>query len=239
MALVTKRIMRVSLIALSLWLWSPRMAGPALADAERFPSPDRPVASIISPAYSSERKRDEHGEADRVFDRLRVRPGLRVADIGAGDGYYTVRLARRLGPGATIYAEDVTADYLKRLEARIARETIAGVTLVKGDPGDPKLPPASVDLAILSHMYHEIANPYELLYRLRAALAPGARIAIIDMDRPTEAHGTPPPLLRCELAAVGYRQIDFIVLAPAEGYLAVFVPPATLPRPDDIRPCKQ
>jgi hypothetical protein len=96
-----------------------------------------------------------------------------------------------------------------------------------------------VDVAILSHMYHEIENPYEFLYRLRPSLAPGARVGVIDMDRPTPDHGTPPGLLRCELAAVGYQQLDFVWLAPADGYLAVFTPPETLPPAGAIRPCRQ
>ena len=204
-----------------------------------YPAPDRPVAGIISPEYSDEKTRDRRGEAGRVLDRLAVRPDQRVADIGAGLGYYTVRLARRLGPGATIYATDVTPAYLDRLKERLAREGIAGVQIVLGGARDPRLPPDSVDLAILSHVYHEIENPYEFLARLQPALRPGARVGIIDMDRPTENHGTPPALLRCELAAVGYRQIDFTPLAPADGYLAVFAPPATLPSPADIKPCRQ
>jgi SAM-dependent methyltransferase len=207
--------------------------------AQPFPAPDRPVAGIISPAYSDERTRDERGEAERVLDRLGVRPATRVADIGAGAGYYTVRLARRLGRGATIYAEDVTTEYLKALRSRLARENIAGVTLIHGAPRDPKLPRAAVDVAILAHMYHEIENPYEFLYRLWPSLAPRARIAIVDLDKPTQDHGTPPALLRCELAAVGYREVDFLWLAPADGYLAVFVPPDTLPPVDAIRSCKQ
>ena len=211
----------------------------AAPDPLRFPKPDRPVARIISPAYSTEEARDRHGEAERVMDRLAVKAGLRVADLGAGDGYYTVRLARRLGAGATVYAEDVEARYLERLRARLARDGITGVTLVHGTAGDPKLPEASIDLAMLSHMYHEIENPYEFLFRLRPALALGARVAIIDLDKPTREHGTPPALLRCELAAVGYREVDAVSLAPADGYLAVFVPPATLPAPEAIRPCRQ
>jgi len=209
------------------------------ADSLRFPKPDRPVARIVSPAYSSEEARDRKGEAERVLDRLGVRAGLRVADLGAGDGYYTVRLARRLGPSATVYAEDVEAGHLDRLRARLTRDGITGVTLVHGTPGDPKLPEASIDLAVLSHMYHEIENPFEFLFRLRPALAPGARVAIIDLDKPTREHGIPPELLRCELAAVGYREVDTVSLAPADGYLAVFVPPATLPAPEAIRRCRQ
>lgn len=203
----------------------------------RFPAPNRPVAAIISAGYSDEKMRDENGEAERVMDRLRIRPGMRVADIGAGEGYYTVRLARRLGASATIYAQDVQTDYVKQLEARLAREGITGVRVVLGEPRDPMLPPASVDVAILSHMYHEIENPFEFLYHLRPALVPNARIGIIDADRPTQDHGTPPALLRCELAAVGYRQVDFLPLTPAEGYLAIFVPPDALPPVETIKPC--
>jgi ubiquinone/menaquinone biosynthesis C-methylase UbiE len=205
----------------------------------RFPAPARPVASIVSPAYSSEETRDRRGEAERVIDRLGVQPGLRVADIGAGDGYYTVRMARRLGNAPTIYAVDVKAEYLQRLAARLKREGVPGVTLVQGEPRDPKLPPGAIDLAILSHMYHEIENPYEFLYNLHPALAPGARVGIIDNDKPTQRHGTPPKLLRCELAAVGYRETGFLRLKPADGYLMVFAPPEQLPPVESIRPCKQ
>jgi len=161
-----------------------------------------------------------------------------VADIGAGLGYYTVRIARRLGPGAIIYATDVKPEYMEQLRARLAREQISGVRLILGMPRDPRLPPNSVDVALLSHVYHEIENPYEFLYRLQPSLTPGARVGIVDMDRPTENHGTPPALLRCELAAVGYRQLDFALLAPADGYLAVFARPETLPPPSAIRPCR-
>jgi ubiquinone/menaquinone biosynthesis C-methylase UbiE len=205
----------------------------------RFPQVDRPVAPIISSAYSTEGVRDQHGEADRVMNRLGVATGMRIADIGAGDGYYTVRLAKRLGTAATIYAEDITQSYVDRLAARLTREGIGGVTLVLGTPADPRLPGQSVDLVIMAHMYHEIAQPYEFLYRLHAALAPNGRVAIIDNDKPTREHGTPPLLLRCELAAVGYRQIDFLALAPADGYLAVFARPEAVPQPEAIQPCRR
>lgn len=222
--------------ALALLLIHLACAAPA---QDRFPAPDRPVAGIVSPEYSDEKTRDGHREAERVMDQLGIKPPQRVADIGAGLGYYTVRIARRLGSGATIYATDVKAEYLDRLRARLAREGIGGVTVILGLPRDPRLPPNSVDVAILSHMYHEIENPFEFLHRLQPSLAPGARVGIIDMDRPTQRHGTPPALLRCELAAVGYRQLDLVSLAPADGYLAVFARPESLPPAGAIRPCRQ
>jgi SAM-dependent methyltransferase len=226
-------------VVVAAWLGASLAVGAPDVASAQFPHVDRPVAPIITSAYSTEALRDERHEAETVLNRLGVKPGMRVADIGAGDGYYTVRLAKRLGLRATIYAEDVEKSYLDRLAARLVREGIVGVTLVRGAAAHPRLPDTSVDLAILAHVYHEIAEPYEFLYRLHAALAPGARVAIIDNDKATRDHGTPPALLRCELAAVGYRQIDFLVLAPADGYLAVFAPPAVPPAPAEIRPCHQ
>ena len=234
--LATTRIARV--VAMS-GLAATAIAGALGAQTTQFPPVDRPVAPIVTPAYSTEALRDAHGEANRVMDRLDIKPGMRVADVGAGNGYYTVRLARRVMPGGVVYAEDITGPYLDHLAERITREQLAGVTFVRGLPADPRLPENSIDVALLAHMYHEVQQPYEFLYRLTAALAPGARVAIIDNDKPTGEHGTPPDLLRCELGAVGYRQVDFLWLAPADGYLAVFTPPTALPRPEAIRRCRR
>ena len=233
------RLMVVLILCAAALIPSCRESGVPDRTELRFPAPDRPVAPVISDSFSDERTRDAHGEAERVMDRLTIKPGVRVVDIGAGGGYYTVRLARRLGPSATIYAEDIVPDYLRRLETRLTREKITAVRIVLGTPRDPKLPPASIDVGILSHVYHEIESPYEFLYRLRPALAGDARIGIIDLDRPTQDHGIPPALLRCELGAIGYRQVDFLLLTPAEGYLAVFLPPDRLPPVGSIRPCRQ
>jgi predicted methyltransferase len=94
---------------------SPRVAPVGAFAARSFPLPDRPVAAIISPEYSDEATRDRLGEAERVMNHLGITAGVRVADIGAGNGYYTLRLVRRLGPEATIYAQDVSAEYLRGL----------------------------------------------------------------------------------------------------------------------------
>jgi SAM-dependent methyltransferase len=197
---------------------------PPGAPASAFPAPPRPVAGIVTDIWRDEKSRDQAGEAERVMNLLGVRPGLAVADIGAGSGYYTVRLARRVGPTGHVFAEDVVPEYLERLARRVANEGLAGsVTVVRGDPHDPRLPPGSIDLALLVHMYHEVQQPYGLLWNLRPALRPGAHVVVIDARKQTEVHGTPPGLLRCELAAVGYRQIAFYELQE-RSYLAVFVP---------------
>jgi hypothetical protein len=100
--------------------------------------------------------------------------------------------------------------------------TLSNVEIILGTPDNPRLPRASVDRALLVHMYHEITQPYALLYNLFPALKPGARVGVVDVDRPTSSHGTPPALLKCEMSAAGYDQIEFHRLAV--GYLAVFAP---------------
>jgi SAM-dependent methyltransferase len=206
--------------------------------AAEFPAPARPVAPVVSAESGDEAARDAAGEAARVLDRLGVGPGLRVADLGAGEGYYTVRLAARVAPSGVVYAEDIQPQTIARLGARLQRERLSNVILLLGLPRDPLLPPASVDVVILGHVYHEIENPFEFLYRLRPALAPGARVAVVEADRATQDHGTPRALLACEMAAVGYRQVDILTLAPAAAYVAVFTPPEALPPVAAIRPCR-
>jgi SAM-dependent methyltransferase len=213
---------------------------PPGAPASAFPAPGRPVAGIVTDIWHDEQSRDQAGEAERVMDLLGVKAGLAVADIGAGSGYYTVRLARRIGPKGHVFAEDVVPDYLERLAGRVRSEGLTGtVTLVRGEPHDPRLAPGSLDLALLVHMYHEVQQPYGLLWNLRPALKPGAKVAIIDARKQTEVHGTPPDLLRCELAAVGYRQTAFYDLQEST-YLAVFAPPSPgsgPATPSAIQPC--
>lgn len=213
--------------------------GPSGAPASAFPRPDRPVAEITTDTWSNEQARDEVREAERVMDLLDVGPGSHVADIGAGSGYYTVRLSARVGPTGQVYAQDVVPRYLVGLGRRVRREELTNVTLALGDPHDPRLPAASLDVALLVHMYHEVEQPYGLLFNLVPALRPGARVGIVDLDRRTSAHGTPPALLRCELEAVGYRQVDFHDLGSKSGYLAVFTPPDPAARviPGQIQAC--
>jgi len=210
--------------------------------ASAFPAPSRPVARIVTDIWHDEQTRDQAGEAERVMNLLGVKAGLIVADIGAGSGYYTVRLARRVGPTGHVYAEDVVPEYLERLAKRVRSEGFANtVSLVRGDPADPRLLPNSLDLALLVHMYHEVQQPYGLLWNLHPALRPGAKVGIIDARKQTAAHGTPPDLLRCELAAVGYQQTAFYDLQE-NTYLAVFAlpgPGSGPASPASIRPCTQ
>jgi len=208
--------------------------------ARAFPKPDRPVADIVSPIWHDEKERDAAGEPEQLVRLLGIGPGMTVADVGAGSGYYVARLSPIVGPHGRIFAEDVMPEYLRSLRKRVGDLGLHNVTISRGEPHDPRLPPASVDIAILVHMYHEIAQPYGLLYNLVPALRPDARVGIVDAFGPTSRHGTPPGLLECELAAVGYREIRLDRLAGSDAYLAMFAPPSvgSRTRPEATVACK-
>ncbi|MCJ2007382.1 class I SAM-dependent methyltransferase [Methylobacterium sp. J-092] len=214
--------------------------GPPGAPAAAFPKPDRPVAEIVAAQWAFEAQRDKADEFGQVARLMGFKPGETVADIGAGSGYYVTRLSPLVGPQGRVLAEDVTPRYLADLEARLRKADLSNVTVVRGEPHDPRLAPGSVDAAILVHMYHEITQPYGLLHNLAAAMRPGGRVGIVDADDIPSRHGTPPKLLRCELSAAGFRETGFSVLDGGVGYLAVFEAPAPDRRPDPktITPCR-
>jgi SAM-dependent methyltransferase len=210
------------------------------APASAFPKPDRPVATIVSPIWHDEKERDDAGEPGQLVRLLGIKSGMTVADIGAGSGYYVVRLSPIVGPNGRIIAEDIVPNYLQSLRKRVRDLGLQNIVVSRGEAHDPRLPADSVDIAILVHMYHEVEQPYALLYNLIPALKPEARVGIVDAFAPTSKHGTPPNLLRCELAAVGYREISFDRLIGSDAYLAIFAPPsvASRPRPEAIVACR-
>src|SRR6516165_3846075 len=238
-ALVRAVVLFVALVAGGVYAADIGYLAPPGAPAKEFPSPQRPVADIVSPTRTGEEHRDSLNEAGEVARLLELKPGMTVGDIGAGAGYHTVRLSRLLGPTGSVVAEDVTHNYLMELARRVEMLKLNNVKLALGEPQDPRLPTSSLDAAILVHMYHEIAQPYAFLYNLAPALKPGARVGIVDLERPTAEHGTPIELLRCELTAVGYREIATYQLAGDGGYLAVFSPPEQASRksPSKIVAC--
>ena len=209
----------------------------AKVESAEFPKADRPVAPITSPRWSTEEARDRVREAARVMDATGLKLGMTVAGIGAGEGYYTIRLAERVGPKGRVLAQDVVPAVRDKLAARVYREQLDNVSVKLGEFADPMLPAASFDRVFMIHMYHEIASPYEFLWRLRPSLRPRGQVVVVDGDRPTTQHGTPLKLLQCELGAVGFRMRESKPLQPGV-YLAIFEISAPRPQPSAIRPCR-
>ncbi len=203
---------------------------PPGAPASAFPTPSRPVADIVAPRWTAEDDRDGVGEFTRVALLAGIAAGQHVADIGAGDGYYVARLSPLVGSAGIVYGQDIVPDYLALLQQRVRREQLQNVRVVLGDAHDPRLPAGSLDIALMIHMYHEIEQPFGVLYNLATAFKAGGRLVILDLDRPTFGHGTPPALLRCELRAAGYRERRFTRTTDDE-YVAVFDAPSAAQRP--------
>lgn len=212
--------------------------GPAGEAASSFPKPDRPVASVVSDEWATEDLRDDDGEAKEMMDFLGIGPGSNVADIGAGRGYYTVRLAKRVGPGGRVFAVDIVPSYLDALQKRVRAEGLSNVTIALGEPHDPRLPPRSIDVALIVHTYHEVEQPFGLLYNMIPALKPGGRVVVIDLDQPTNKHGTPQRLLLCEAHALGFKQAEYGWLRGDVEYVSVLTPPAERPGPSTIKTCR-
>lgn len=205
--------------------------------ALEFPKPDRPVAKIVSNQFSNEDARDERGEAQTVMDLANIQPGMTVADIGAGEGYYTVRLADRVGAEGRVTAQDIDDAALSRLARRIDREQLTNISIKLGSPDDPQLPADSFDRIFLVHMYHEVTEPYAFLWRMWPALTETGEIIVVDVDRPTSRHGIPPALLFCEFQAVGYQLNEFIERPDIKGYFARFSRGKQRVEPADIKAC--
>ena len=207
-------------------------------NAGPFPKPDRPVAHIISSRWSTEEARDRLNEAGEVMNKAGIAKGMTVADIGAGEGYYTIRLASRVGKEGRVVAEDIVPQVRDALAQRVVRDRLDNVSVKLGDPANPKLPDDSFDRILMVHMYHEIEQPYEFLWRIRSSLKFTGEVVVVDANRRTVDHGTPPKLLQCEFAAVGYKLVAFDDMPSAGGYMARFQAVGTRPEPKDIKACR-
>jgi predicted methyltransferase len=202
-----------------------------------FPPADRDVAPIVSDAFSTEDARDRVGEFEAVVEAAGIKPGMWVADVGAGEGYYTVRLSPLVGARGRVLAQDIVPETRDLLMQRVQRERLDNVAVRLGEAADPKLPPASFDRVLLVHMYHEVTDPYAFLWHLRPALKPRGELIVVDADRPTKRHGIPPAQLRCELGAIGFI-LDRYKRLSDDSYFAAFKLSGSRPQPGAIKPCR-
>ena len=225
------------LLLLPLLLLAPACKAQQAGEQSPFPDPQRPVAPIVSPRYSNEDARDSIGEFETVVRLAGVEPGMSVADIGAGEGYYTIRLSPLVGPEGRVLAQDIVPATRDELAQRVTRERLDNVAVKLGEPNDPKLPEVSFDRVFLIHMYHEIQRPSEFLWHVRGSLKRDGRVIVVDADRTTDRHGTPPKLLVCVFAAIGYELTRFDRLSDSESYFAQFEARGPRPEPEAIPTC--
>ncbi|MEO9601125.1 class I SAM-dependent methyltransferase [Parasphingorhabdus sp.] len=213
------------------------------ATARAYPPASRPVSELAGNQWSTETARDKRGEAEEIMEAAGLEPGMTVADIGAGEGYYTVRLADKVGSDGRVLAQDIDEEAIDRLAERVNRESLDNVSIKLGAPDDPRLPQNSFDRIFLVHMYHEVREPYAFLSRLRPALLKKSdsegigEVIVVDVNRDFAQHGIPPKQLFCEFEAVGYELVGFMERPELGGYFARFRAQGPVISPGKIIPC--
>ena len=127
-----------------------------------------------------EGRREKWQKVDAIFAEMGVRPGAIVADVGAGDGFFTSRLARAVGANGRVFAVDIDDAAMDRLRKRLQEDGIENVTIVKGTTDDPRLPERTLDAALIVNAYHEMEQHHAVLSALRRALKPDGRLVIVE-----------------------------------------------------------
>jgi ubiquinone/menaquinone biosynthesis C-methylase UbiE len=125
-------------------------------------------------------EREKEEQSSKLLKMLDLKPGMVVADVGAGSGYHTFRMAERVGPTGKVYAVDIQKQMLDIIRWRMKRQKVTNVEPVQGTDADPKLPANSVDLILLVDVYHEFSHPYEMTEGMVKALKPGGRLAFVE-----------------------------------------------------------
>ncbi len=155
----------------------------AWAFQAEHPLTGRPIAPVMGVGGAdwldrSERAEEEH--PDQALDAIGIKPGMVVADVGAGTGYMTLRMAKRVGPSGKVYANDVQPEMLRRLRDNAAKAKLTNIETVLGTESDPKLPLGELDLILLVDVYHEFSQPQTMLRRMREELKPAGRLVLLE-----------------------------------------------------------
>lgn len=195
------------------------VAAASAAQPRRHPVSGRvlaPTMGVEGAAWLNRPEREKEEAPSKAIEALAVQPGAVVADIGAGSGYYTVRLAKVVGPTGRVVATDLQPGMLDLIKAKVAAERLTNVEIVQGRADDPVLPAKTFDLLLMVDVYHELAAPQVFVRKLKEALKPGGRLVLIEFrgEDPRvpirEEHKMRVSQVREELAADGFR-IDRVI----------------------------
>ena len=198
----------------------------------------REIAHVMGPGgllWLERPERESEEQPQLVIDALQIKRGQTIADLGAGSGYYSFRIAPLVGPTGKVLAIDIEPAMLDAIAGRARRERVTNITTVRSSTQDPNLAPHSVDLLFMVDVYHELEYPYEVMTRVRAALKPGGRVALIEY-RAEDPEVLIKPLhkmseqqVRREMQAAGFRHVKTVRTLPLQ-HLILFESGALPPR---------
>jgi precorrin-6B methylase 2 len=190
----------------------------------------REIAQVMGPGGILWLERPERASEEQpqlVIAALGIKPGQTVADLGAGSGYYSFRIAPLVGPTGKVLAIDIEPAMLEAIAQRARREHVGNVATVRNSAQDPNLPPGSIDLLFMVDVYHELEYPYEMMTKVRTALKPGGRVALIEYraEDPEVAikplHKMSERQVRREMQAAGFKHLQTVRTLPLQ-HLIVF-----------------
>jgi SAM-dependent methyltransferase len=212
LALLRSSAILIGLLAVAAYAEAPATMQEPLAPGEGRLFPPTDLGLLESPDRAAWQK------PDQIMDALRIAENAKVADVGAGSGYFTVRLARRVGPNGVVYAEDIQPPMLESIKRRVGREGLKNVVTVLGTATDAKLPKGALDAVLIVDVYPEVgddARRIRLLRHLADALKPQGRIGIVNYKPGEGGPGTDPPqrrldsdVVEAEVKAAGLRVLD-------------------------------
>jgi ubiquinone/menaquinone biosynthesis C-methylase UbiE len=167
------------LLGVALW-WT---GAPLAGYQSVHPLTGRKIAQVMSAAGADWLERPEREAEENVegaLDAIGIRPGSAVAEVGAGTGYVSIKMARRVGPAGKVYANDIQPEMLARLRENAAKAGMRNIQTVLGTGTDPKLPAAQMDLIVLVDVYHEFSQPQRMLEAMLASLRPDGRLVLLE-----------------------------------------------------------
>lgn len=238
MSLVTLARARVHTLLLAALLACAASASAARYETRAAHDPDgigkfymgREIAHVMGPGgiLWLERPDREHEERPQlVLDALELRPGQAVADLGCGSGYYSFRMAELVGNDGRVFAVDIEPRMLDFVRERARRERVTSIETVTATAENPNLAPQSIDLLLMVDVYHELEYPFEVMQKVRSALKPGGRVALVEFrgEDPKvmikAVHKMTEKQVITEMAAVGLRHVKTVKTLPIQ-HLMIF-----------------
>lgn len=188
-----------------------------------------PVMGMGGAEWLERGEREMEDMPETALDAIGIKPGMVVADVGAGVGYFTTRLAKRVGPTGKVYANDVQPEMLTILRERAAKAKLTNIRTILGSEADPKLPKATFDLVLMVDVYHELSQPQGMLQSIRTALKPGGRLVLLEYRKEDPhipvrpEHKMSVAEAKAEVEAEGYKLVNTVESLPRQ-HILIFQP---------------